>query len=184
MPTLEIVWAYFLIQIIIMKTPGKDENLEDLFKPGRRSQTRDENGNLYRYGLSRADFPDEKSYKRAWRKIRKEVTGKTTFELECVTPKDWYMRVKRTAKYRNLEFSITLEEFESFREKPCHYCGSKTGKPSLDRINNLLGYTISNVVQCCWECNTAKSDSSYQDFMAYLLRVHFHIKERLEKGEI
>lgn len=53
---------------------------------------------------------------------------------------------------------LTKEEFKELISKPCTYCGD-SGKIGLDRIDNSTGHIKSNVVPCCYECNTAKSDN-------------------------
>lgn len=63
---------------------------------------------------------------------------------------------------RNLEFSITLEQFIEKISMSYYYCDnrlcqkSKTGI-GLDRLNNLIGYTYDNVVSCGKICNTIKN---------------------------
>ena len=41
----------------------------------------------------------------------------------------------------------------------------------IDRVDNALGYTTGNVVPCCKQCNHAKSDMPYADFMAWIARL-------------
>ena len=69
---------------------------------------------------------------------------------------------------------ISYEQFLEFTKiSECHYCGSnvewlqyqsrKNGKKhkgqcyNLDRKNNVLHYTVDNVVVCCSRCNLAKN---------------------------
>lgn len=82
---------------------------------------------------------------------------------------------------KNVEFTLTFDELlETIKISECHYCNNElnynkhsrvNGIPSsrayqLDRKNNLKGYTISNVVPCCWECNRLKSDRfTYDEFL-------------------
>lgn len=93
-----------------------------------------------------------------------------------------YRRVKHDAKRCDREFSITLEQFVDLCHKPCHYCGSvdlkiaKTEKTDdhyfgyngLDRMDNNIGYAISNVVPCCYICNRAKNSLPYEYFQVWL----------------
>jgi hypothetical protein len=74
------------------------------------------------------------------------------------TPKRKFKYYRDKARERNLEFSLTFDEFNIFWQKPCHYCGFDISTIGLDRKDNNLGYTIKNVVSCCCECNTAKFD--------------------------
>jgi len=76
-----------------------------------------------------------------------------------------YKTLVRAAKVRGLEVSLTLDEFVSLTAvEQCFYCGRKVewqkrnrrkGKrpTNLDRKNNGLGYSLSNIVVCCGSCN-------------------------------
>jgi hypothetical protein len=88
-----------------------------------------------------------------------------------------YQRYQRDAKKRNIEFDLSFENFCNLVIQPCHYDNKLSDKLSkvnrsssqimytgLDRKNNLLGYTLSNVVPCCTECNRMKSNIlSYEE---------------------
>jgi hypothetical protein len=82
---------------------------------------------------------------------------------------------------KNVNFTLTFDEFlEIIKLSKCHYCntelnynkhsrvnGIATSRAyQLDRKNNLEGYTLNNVVTCCWECNRLKSDRfTYDEFL-------------------
>lgn len=74
---------------------------------------------------------------------------------------DRFQRAKYRAGLRGIPWKLTLGQFASLFEKPCHYCGNPT-KPSLgsglDRKNSSLGYTRRNVVPACHICNTVKGN--------------------------
>ncbi|MFA5048406.1 MAG: hypothetical protein WC516_05295 [Patescibacteria group bacterium] len=78
---------------------------------------------------------------------------------------------KRVSKKRNKIFNITFEEFLSFWQKPCFYCGSEIETIGLDRIDNNKGYELENVVSCCKRCNTAKSNMTYKEFIELCKRI-------------
>lgn len=64
-----------------------------------------------------------------------------------------YTNYVRKASVRNLEFDITLQEFESMKNKGCAYCGlTERIHIGLDRVDNNIGYTKDNVVPCCTSC--------------------------------
>lgn len=77
-----------------------------------------------------------------------------------------------------LRLEISYEEFLGFTSiTECHYCGgpvswamynvNKNGfSYNLDRKDNSLGYTKSNVVVCCYRCNSGKGDQfSYEEWV-------------------
>ena len=84
-----------------------------------------------------------------------------------------YNSYAANAKNRGLEFLLTKEEFLFLTQQNCYYCGkppSNHGKTSLsqkkigayfynglDRINNKMGYTLSNVLPCCARDNILRS---------------------------
>ena len=48
----------------------------------------------------------------------------------------------------------------------------------IDRKDNFLGYTLSNVVTCCKKCNFLKRDMSYIDFINYIKQIYLTLEER------
>jgi len=74
----------------------------------------------------------------------------------------------KCAKDRNYDFELTMDEFKILTKNNCYYCGKipsqvKKSKCSqyvyngIDRVDNSLGYTTSNTVACCKDCNSKKS---------------------------
>lgn len=70
-----------------------------------------------------------------------------------------------SATARGLELAIADEELQVLMSQPCHYC-LKPGKPyvGIDRKDSDGGYTLENVVPCCWPCNNWKKRSPYEVF--------------------
>ena len=74
-----------------------------------------------------------------------------------------FVKAKRRANNRKIEWSISLEEYASFAFQECFYCQNKLGdkvavSTGLDRIDNSKGYISGNIVSCCNMCNTIKND--------------------------
>lgn len=74
----------------------------------------------------------------------------------------WHL-LKQNAKKRNLECSITREQFEEVSKQPCCYCKGILDVDSgwgshIDRLDNSLGYTFENSISCCDFCNRIKQD--------------------------
>jgi hypothetical protein len=104
---------------------------------------------------------------RIWRKTHKELANKLT--------RDWQKRLiasgsikyrfscaKASAKQRKVAFSLTEEQYYELIIQKCHYCERPLSKSGigLDRINNdkSIGYAIDNVLPCCPECNSIRSN--------------------------
>ena len=95
-----------------------------------------------------------------------------------------FFAYRARAKRRGCIWKLTKEFFESLVRKNCFYCGSEpsnvktlrqTIEPfiynGVDRQDNTKGYTIDNVVTCCWICNRAKLDMPYEDYINWIERI-------------
>lgn len=95
---------------------------------------------------------------------------------------------KGNAKKRKLQFSLSLEEFKTIIFGQCKYCGNpprptvfatsqenrrdkKISYNGIDRLDNSIGYVVSNCVSCCHICNGAKSDRSVEEFQSWIKRL-------------
>ena len=84
---------------------------------------------------------------------------------------------KRSAKKRNQEFALTVQDIVSFwnkQQKTCAYSGvemtleaGKLNTVSIERIDSTIGYTPDNTVLVCQIVNRMKSDFKYEDFYEY-----------------
>lgn len=94
-----------------------------------------------------------------------------------------YGAKRKTTTY---EFSLSFEDYKKLVQLPCHYCGqepydikflynrkSKKDKSldisvkinGIDRLDNNLGYILSNCVSCCKMCNLMKLSDSEESFL-------------------
>lgn len=76
------------------------------------------------------------------------------------------------AKERNLSFDLTIEEFSSLWQAPCFYCNDKIETIGIDRIDNAIGYCITNIVSCCTFCNFIKGDMNINDFKSKISKIY------------
>jgi len=88
----------------------------------------------------------------------------------------------RGAQERGLVFALTKEQVESLIYKPCVYCGRvgvstcartvpdprQMAYNGIDRVDNTQGYSLSNTVTCCIDCNRAKADHSVEYFKGWI----------------
>jgi len=99
---------------------------------------------------------------------------------------------ERAAKRRGLVFQISDSEFLGLIKQDCYYCGGQPENKQilyrgpgdeilvyngLDRIDNAIGYTTSNVVSCCFSCNASKGEKSVPEFLFWIRAVYEHTKE-------
>jgi hypothetical protein len=78
----------------------------------------------------------------------------------------WRLRhIRKQARDRGIECFLTLEDVSQIAWQTCHYCGDEMKRLSLDRIDSLGGYSIGNVVPCCFWCNSMKNAFSLERFI-------------------
>ena len=73
--------------------------------------------------------------------------------------------------------------FADLTSKPCHYCGGlpsnteetdKAARNGLDRVDSHRGYTLNNVVPCCWVCNWMKRNLTQKTFLLHITKIYTH----------
>lgn len=77
---------------------------------------------------------------------------------------------KRNAPKRGLAFELTFEQFKVMFEGNCHYCGDHSCR-GIDRVDNAIGYTVSNSVGCCATCNKMKWILPKDTFIAQVKKI-------------
>ena len=93
----------------------------------------------------------------------------------------------RSAELKQLEFTITFDEYEKIVKNPCHYCGIIQDRGTeqfngIDRVNNTIGYILDNCVSCCKMCNYMKNTLSGNVFVnrvEHILTFNKHINGNL-----
>ena len=134
---------------------------------GCRDEYRRERNRMLRKKYYQEHKEEVKEYSRKYRQEHKEEYKKWR-ERYLNTIKGRYAACKAEARRqrRQLEWKLTIEEFEKIIRQPCYYCGEMDGKFSgVDRIDSNKGYTIENCVPCCKTCNRMKRTMSPQEFV-------------------
>ncbi|CAM9485978.1 unnamed protein product, partial [Pylaiella littoralis] len=74
---------------------------------------------------------------------------------------------KEQACRRNINVSISFDEYSGIVRTACWYCGDFTykGYSGVDRVQNAGTYENDNVVPCCKTCNFMKGSLSVNDFL-------------------
>lgn len=120
-----------------------------------------------------------------WRKSRKGA--KTPEEA---ARRSLFTHYANKARQFRRSFELTEQEFFTLTLKPCYYCGSPPNRlfhrdkravtvcqclfNGLDRVDSAKGYTRTNVVPCCWKCNTAKNSMTQAEFTVWVKSVFEH----------
>ena len=101
-----------------------------------------------------------------------------------------FKNYKNEAKRRNIEFSLTKEQFRDLTKGSCFYCDCEPNQifrrttahngsyiyNGLDRKNNSKGYTIENCVSACGVHNKMKLDMTVEQFLQACQAVSDHQK--------
>lgn len=90
------------------------------------------------------------------------------------TPSRKYSDYKCGASKRNLPFELTLEEFKTFWQADCSYCGDPIATIGLDRVDSSKGYSLDNVVSCCAKCNFMKQEYSEEEWLSQMIKILRH----------
>ena len=115
-------------------------------------------------------------YMRSWRAKRKAEghTDAYNYAWRTKNPKSYMLHnAKSRAKKKNLEFDLTVEDFDipefcpvlGLKLEQTWGEGCKDNKPSLDRIDSSKGYVRGNVQVMSWRANNLKSDGTLEEFL-------------------
>lgn len=70
----------------------------------------------------------------------------------------------RNANLKNLEFTISFDDYSNVVTKECHYCGVIHEK-GFNGIDQTRGYILDNCVSCCKMCNYMKGSTCEEVFI-------------------
>jgi hypothetical protein len=93
-----------------------------------------------------------------------------------------YNNYKYRANIKNIEFTLSEEEYNNITSLKCYLCGKESNykhSNGIDRINNDIGYTEDNIACCCAECNYMKNNYQYDDFIEKLVRIYSNWKDKM-----
>ena len=117
--------------------------------------------------------PRVKAYKAAWNKT---AVGKASYAAYSKSPTGKFSHYKANAKLRGISFEISFDQFMTFWQKPCTYCGEGVETIGLDRVDSNQGYTIANIVPCCSTCNRSKLELDMLHYVHHCAKVVQHFK--------
>jgi len=99
-----------------------------------------------------------------------------------------FSRYKCRAHDRQIEFSLSYDQFCALVSTPCSYCGKmRPISPNsqnrnillsgIDRVDSDVGYTVENCVPSCTPCNMAKNSMSTAAFKQWVSDVYSHLNK-------
>ena len=117
-----------------------------------------------------------KALKDYYKHLRNTVYG-------CGPLKELFSTYRKGARGRELGFELSLIQFENLINGNCHYCGIEPKQKrkryndeifvynGIDRLDNSIGYFLSNCVSCCKVCNKSKNNMSLSEFRDWIDRL-------------
>ena len=122
-------------------------------------------------------------YAKEWRDKNPDKVTETNEDKKS-NKKNQYSIYKKSADNKNLEFTITYEQYDSIVNEQCYYCHmiQERGFNGIDRKNQTLGYVFDNCTSCCKMCNYMKGSTSDVVFlkrMAHIVRHQDKIEGQL-----
>lgn len=76
-----------------------------------------------------------------------------------------YEDSRKSDRKRSLENNLTRHFIATLIANPCAYCDDTDTWMTLDRINNDIGHTMSNVVPACLRCNYTRGTMPYEAWL-------------------
>lgn len=123
-----------------------------------------------------------------YREKNRDKYNKYRNEYRTKNPRGIYEVIKQGAKKRGVNFSLDKEDFVLWynaEERICIYCKrteddilkdkdiiqNKSGRLTIDRLNNNRGYRLNNIGLCCRRCNTIKGNFFTQKEMEQIGKI-------------
>uniref|UniRef100_A0A6C0I5H7 Uncharacterized protein n=1 Tax=viral metagenome TaxID=1070528 RepID=A0A6C0I5H7_9ZZZZ len=144
-----------------VKSKWKEENYEKVAKIWMDSRERQlENLGTEEYLKKQAENAKK------WRENNPEKQ-EIVNENKKHSKKLQYNIYSRNAGVKNLEFTISYDDYVAIVEKSCYYCGilQEKGFNGIDRKDQTKGYILENCVSCCKLCNYMKGSTSNEVFI-------------------
>ena len=88
------------------------------------------------------------------------------------TPRGRYSTYKKKAKFKEISWLLSQDDFFKMWKKPCSYCLMGIGGIGVDRIDSFIGYQADNVTPCCGRCNAGKMNHSASGFADLIERIY------------
>lgn len=103
-----------------------------------------------------------------------------------------FLQYKGRMHRRNLEFSLTIDEFLYLTQQNCFYCGALPASiykgyhgrylpfiyNTIDRKDYKLGYILDNCVSACLACNIMKHKLNVEEFFLKVKQIYFYLLEK------
>jgi hypothetical protein len=126
--------------------------------------------------------------------LQKEIAQSFCHEVFTKLPNgekpfnDLWSAYRRSARIRQIDFSLNKDEFRVLVVCNCYYCNRPPQSKyqnkrfaddyfiynGIDRIDSAMGYSVENCVTCCADCNYAKGSLSQENFLDLIRKIYHH----------
>ena len=116
-----------------------------------------------------------------------KINGRYFSEEFCDTDAASYNKYKTRAANKSLLFELTEEDYNIIINSQCYLCGRnlcEKYKNGIDRIDNNLGYIMSNVKSCCGSCNHIKKDLVLDELFNKMIKIFIKCNTNVETTTI
>lgn len=151
------------------KKEWKEENYDKCAMAWMNYRERQINENQEEYLRKCADN------QKHWRELNPEKMLVQNETNKNSSPHQYQIYVQDANK-KNVEFSLTYEDFQGITTNPCNYCNEKhdRGFQGIDRIDQTVGYIRGNCVPCCKMCNYMKGSLHKNVFLKRVEHILTH----------
>ena len=140
------------------------------------------------------NFKDNKNSGLVCRQCQNSLRVYKTLSLSESQLSIIYSNYKSRSKLKGWIFELSKDEFKSIIFENCHYCNAlpnnfrmdraknkricevSANSNGVDRIDSSRGYTKDNCVPCCEDCNKAKRNLSYSQFLELIKDIYENLK--------
>jgi hypothetical protein len=112
-----------------------------------------------------------------------KIKGRYFPEEFCDTDARSFNAYKKRASNKLLPFELSEEEYNIIINSQCYLCGRKSCeeyKNGIDRIDNKLGYIMSNVKPCCGGCNYIKKNMELGELFNKMTEIYLKCNTKVE----
>lgn len=112
-----------------------------------------------------------------------KINGRYFTEDFCDNNAASYNEYKKRADNKSLLYDLTTEEYNTIIKSQCYLCGRKSCekyKNGIDRVDNNIGYIMSNVKACCGGCNYMKRDMEFGELFDKMTEIFMKCNIKVE----
>lgn len=149
---------------------GNTKNESEFYRPNRSSTCKE------CHLITTREYKRKKRESKEYRNIESIKQKERRFRM-------WQQTLLHDCKHRKLEIDIDFEYINDLFKKQkgkCYWFGvdlipsinkKHPQQPSLDRLNNELGYIKGNVILCCYSANIGRNENQFDVWIEFIKQI-------------